>query len=340
MEIQDLIVKYFTNTSSKSENQRLLKLISEDSENEALFKDYVTYWNTPKDNQKVNDRFDSSHAYNNFINQIEETAQSTNKRIKSDKKVVSILRKKSISSTIWFKVAAGLIVLFGMFFMFSQLNKEEMTIYANDTKSVKEIILPDGTHVFLNRNAKLQAPVAFNGDTRNVIAEGEMFFNVQKNPDKPFIINCGDVDVKVLGTSFSVKTDIVKNVEVIVETGKVEVANKTTNLKYELVPGMKAVFSKSENTVVVGQNKDINYNSWQTGLIVFQNTSLPQVISDIERFYNVSISFDLNKLSSCNLTAKFDNESLDVVFHTLELTFGITVINKPSGEIIIQGEGC
>ena len=102
--------------------------------------------------------------------------------------------------------------------------------------------------VTLNSNSKLEFPAKFASDKREVTITGEAFFEVKPNPEKPFVINAGGAQVKVLGTSFNVsaypKTDAV---EVIVKTGKVQVTQKTEQLEAEtneviLTPGEKGTF--------------------------------------------------------------------------------------------------
>jgi transmembrane sensor len=125
-------------------------------------------------------------------------------------------------------------------------------IISTPNQVINEYILPDGSVVALNSNSKLVFPKQFKGDTREVTIEGEAFFDVKPNAEKPFIINAGNAQVKVVGTSFNVCAyPETETVEVVVETGKVQVISKNNELTARLnevflVPGEKGtLFNKS-----------------------------------------------------------------------------------------------
>ena len=100
-------------------------------------------------------------------------------------------------------------------------------IISTPNQVINEYTLPDGSVVALNSNSKLVFPKQFNGDTREVTIEGEAFFDVKPNPEKPFIINAGKAQIKVVGTSFNVSAyPETETLEVVVKTGKVQVISK------------------------------------------------------------------------------------------------------------------
>ena len=182
--------------------------------------------------------------------------------------------------------------------------------------------LPDGTEVFLNSGSKLYFPKKFHGKTREVTLEGEAFFNVEPNPTKPFIINAGKAQVKVLGTSFNVNaypgTD---KVEVIVESGKVSVARKTTDAlatdELILAPGDKGILLYPNDALLKSKNNDNNFLAWKTYRLIFRETSLDDVVTTLEKVYNTDIDIVGENTGKLLLTGQYQDYSLDFVLEVI-----------------------
>jgi len=205
---------------------------------------------------------------------------------------------------------------------------------------LKTFTLPDGTLVSLNTNTKLQFPKRFGRKTREVAIEGEAFFEVKPNKNKPFIIHAGKAQIKVLGTSFNVSAyPETKSVEVIVETGKVQVVNKTTEtiLTNELIltPGDKGTLVYSSNSLLKTTNQDPNFLAWKTHNLIFKATSLAEVIGNLEEVYKVNIRLADSKLNGLLLTAQFNDYSLDFILKVIETTFQIEA-QKVNGQYILK----
>ncbi|MDP2114456.1 MAG: FecR domain-containing protein, partial [Bacteroidota bacterium] len=159
---------------------------------------------------------------------------------------------------------------------------------------VKSFKLPDGTLVSLNSDTQLKYPKRFGKETREVTIEGEAFFEVKPNKNKPFIIHAGNAQIKVLGTSFIVSAyPRARLVEVIVETGKVQVSNKftVTEQSNELIldPGDKGTLVYSSNALLKTTNQDPNFMAWKTNNLIFRATSLDEVLRNLEKVYKVNI---------------------------------------------------
>ncbi len=200
--------------------------------------------------------------------------------------------------------------------------------------------LPDGTLVSLNSNTKVFYPEKFGNKTREVRIEGEAFFEVKPNKNKPFIIHAGKAQIKVLGTSFSVSAyPDTKSVEVIVQTGKVLVLNKTIQTlqpdELILTPGDKGTLVYASNTLQKTTNQDPNFLAWKTHNLIFKATSLHEVIGNLEKVYKVNISLADPKLNKLLLTAQFNNYSLDFILKVIENTFPIEVYNV-DGQYILK----
>lgn len=195
--------------------------------------------------------------------------------------------------------------------------------------------LPDGTLVSLNSDTKLFYPKRFTGETREVTIEGEAFFEVKPDVSKAFIIHAGKAQVKVLGTSFNVSAYPEKEVvEVIVETGKVEVLNKTNEAIQNLVPGEKGTLL-TNNSLLKTTNLDPNFLAWKTRKLTFKASSLAEVVRNLEKVYKVEIKLADEKLSTLKLTAQFNDYPLDFILKVIETTFNIEV-KKEKGQYSLK----
>jgi ferric-dicitrate binding protein FerR (iron transport regulator) len=214
-------------------------------------------------------------------------------------------------------------------------------ISPSGTLDVQEHILQDGTVVTLNNNSKISFPKRFKGNVREVTITGEAFFDVEPNPEKPFIINAGEAQVKVLGTSFNISAyPEQEKVEVIVETGKVQVTRKSepdTDENHVLLlnPGEKGTFSEQNNKLEKNVNADRNYLAWKTHNLVFEETPLHQVISYLKKVYRIDIQLTDKELNNLVLTAEFNKKPIDFILNVIQLTFYLD-LREENGQYILS----
>ena len=146
--------------------------------------------------------------------------------------------------------------------------------------------LADGTRVWLNAESRLRYPVAFTGKERKVEMEGEVYFEVAKNKEKPFIVTVNGVDIRVLGTSFNVSAYQEEVVATLVE-GKVQL--KKGNEQVILSPNQQAIWSDDEFRVK--QVDARNYVLWKEGIFYFEDVDLETILDDMARWYNVNVFY-------------------------------------------------
>ena len=261
-------------------------------------------------------------------------------QISSDRTKIRML----ISNPI-FRIAAAVLVSVALLvsgyvvFYNSSASVKMLEITAAD-HVLNTFTLPDGTLVSLNNDTKVFYPQKFGNKTREVTIEGEAFFEVKPNKDKPFIIRAGKAQIKVLGTSFSVSAyPETKLVEVIVQTGRVQVKNQTTETlqtnELILTPGDKGTLVYASNTLLKTTNQDPNFLAWKTHNLIFKATSLHEVISNLEKVYKVNIRLADPKLNELLLTAQFNNYPLDFILKVIENTFKIEV-QEANGQFILK----
>lgn len=196
-----------------------------------------------------------------------------------------------------------------------------------------QVVLPDGSKVWLNAESILKFPVPFQKNIRNVNLKGEAFFEVTKNEKKPFVVQSGDVKVKVLGTRFDCKAfEEDKTIEVILEEGKVALNSSTNNEDREAIlkPGDHAVIEKTTGELKIS-NEDIGkYIAWHQGKLVFANTPMSEVAQMLERWYGIEIVIKDKNILDYRFTTTFDNESIFNVIELLELSSPIQLKYVPA----------
>jgi transmembrane sensor len=233
---------------------------------------------------------------------------------------------------------AALLLVSGYEVYNSAANGKMLEVSATN-QILKTFALPDGSLVSLNTDTKIKYPKLFAGNTREVSIEGEAFFQVKPNKEKPFIIHAGNAQIKVLGTSFNVNAyPAAKLVEVIVETGKVRVSAQT-NESNELIlmPGDKGTLVYSGHSLLKSTNADPNFLAWKTRNLIFKATSLAEVIVSVEKVYKVDIQLADPKLNELLLTARFNDYSLDFILKVIETTFQIET-QKVNGQYILKAK--
>ena len=223
----------------------------------------------------------------------------------------------------WAQVAASLTLLMGLnYFIYTNTVEHEVVeSYEEVTKSTDwgqklNLVLADGTEVYLNSGSTIKFPKLFEADKRVVELDGEAFFDVAENPDKPFIIKSGEVETTVLGTSFNVNTYSESNqVAVTVATGKVKVASREKEIF--LMPNEQGVFDKQSKSISKKKIDIAALLHWKDGIIYFEDAELSEVLETLERWYGVTFEVDNENIGDCHLTASYNNERLSAVLESI-----------------------
>ncbi len=213
----------------------------------------------------------------------------------------------------------------------------------NGSKS--NLVLPDGTKVYLNAGSKLTFDKTFDKTTRTVNLSGEAFFDVVKNPERPFIIHTHHMDIKVIGTAFNVKCyPEEKESETSLVRGNIEITLKDRKEKIMLKPNEKLIIhdeikpaeekpgtlnKPSMNEVpmltlshltLLPEDNSIMETSWLQNKLVFRGETFEELAVKMERWFGVTISFKEDRLKSQRLTGIFKNETLNQALLALQLT--------------------
>jgi len=312
----ELLVKYLLGEAMPDEEAAVQQWITASPENARYADHFRLIWEQSR-KLAVHSHVDEDAAWERFRQRTEQAATPP--------------RTRTISLRSIARIAAILIVLLGGSLLAYRMNRApEMLALQSDGAPVTAT-LPDGSVVTLNKSSSLSYPEHFNGNTRSVELKGEAFFNITPDKKHPFIIAANGVDVKVVGTSFNVKTTK-DETEVIVETGIVEVRKKDNAVK--LNPHEKAVVFKDQAKPVKQNNTDELYNYYRTQKFVCKDVPLPRFIEGLNEAYGVHIVLGDERLASLSLNTTFENDSLDGILAVIESTFNIRAEQR-GGEIVL-----
>lgn len=243
-----------------------------------------------------------------------------------------LTEKKSKSRNAWTIVAsvAASIIIFGIGFW---LGNSPLTIHENYAElhvpygSRIQFELPDGSTGWLNSGSTLKYPVQFRGENRKVFLDGEGYFDVIHNAEKPFIVQNGNLQVVALGTSFNVQAFKDDDKEVSLVKGKVVLkkieADDTKRQISEMSPGQHLIINRQTNIVKLIDGDIEKSIAWKDGKLIFRNDPLSHVIKQMEHLYNVKFEVKNPELFKYHFHATFEDETLYEAVRLLSLTSDI-----------------
>lgn len=280
------IVKIFKSQASASERDQLARWIRASSENKAEFRTLKSIWEEY-----------GKHHESYPVDPLKDYPKLEQQFLKATKR-----------SSLIYKVAAtvALLCLIGItIFQLSPTDSKDQLVYASEMDG-KTIRLPDGSRVTLRVGSKIILSQDFDKEQRSLELFGEAFFEVAKNPNKPFLVKNRELTVEVFGTTFLIKPSLDKT-EVALFSGEVDVYTDQQRLK--LIPNQTAVLQDAL-TKTGGINNHIL--SWQTNKLMFEKEKLSDVFKALENHYRVEIESS-RQIEEKRLTASFEDQSLEEV---------------------------
>lgn len=243
-------------------------------------------------------------------------------------------KKRKIYRLTFISVAASLLVLFTLgynFFIDKPENATIAWIEKSTPKGVRDsVLLADGSKIYLNGGSVLKYPRKFTGKTRDVSFNGEGYFEIAKNPDKPFLINTEQIEVKVLGTKFNLKAytnDM--SVETILEEGHVQIRHSESNQIRDMRPNDCVTFDKQMNTFSTKQVDPLRASMWRNGKYSFHSTPLVEFTQSLERGFGVTFVIEDPDITTKHFTGDFtQGETIDEILNILEISSNIKFRKK------------
>ncbi|MHA3790007.1 FecR family protein [Flavobacterium hauense] len=247
------------------------------------------------------------------------------------------------------KIAASVILLIclgGAFYLFETKQTEEkqelevaMEFYESGARQRKQISLPDGSVIYLNSDTKVGIVTAsFDVEKREVwLEEGEAFFEVAKNPEKPFIVHSHNLETTVKGTSFNVKAyKVLDESSVSVRSGKVEVHNNKKLLGI-LTKDRQIIYNKTDNSFEEQQASWEDAAAWMENRLVMKQANTKELILRMKQHFGVEVEIRHNALDGKLLSCSFNNRvSLKEVLEGIKLLYGIKYDMSTPDKIIIS----
>ncbi len=211
--------------------------------------------------------------------------------------------------------------------------KQEVVAVKNGSRT--KILLPDGSSVWLNGDSKLYYDAAFNEKVRKVRLVGEAFFDIVKNPNRPFIVYAGKISIKVLGTAFNVKCyEDDRDIETTLLRGSIEVTENTSGStpRILLKPNQKLIVPIESASLVLPKKEDFKIlnldkklkedehieTSWIYNRIEFRGENFEELARKLERWYDIKIQFEDEKVRSIKFNGSFEQETVVEAFNALQ----------------------
>jgi ferric-dicitrate binding protein FerR (iron transport regulator) len=215
----------------------------------------------------------------------------------------------------------------------------------NPSTTLRRQLLADGSEVWLHPGSRLTYPRAFAGGTREVALSGEAFFDVTRDPSRPFLIRSGDLLTRVLGTSFSIKAyENAPSAEVVVVTGQVSVrlagAPAERNPEVLLTPRQRVTYEKAARRLARGQvPSGAKRSLWETSTLAFENASLREIIGALNAHFDVRIGVARPPMLNCRLRADFNGQHLPAILEMIGESVDATY-RIDGNAITLEGDGC
>lgn len=213
-----------------------------------------------------------------------------------------------------------------------QVNSSLLTLNT-EVNETREYQLPDGSKVWLNQSSSLKYPESFTNDSREVYLEGEAFFDIAPNKEKPFIIHANNTQTRVVGTSFGIRA--VKDADEVVVTVSTGIVNLSAEGKtghIELKQGEQGLCKTEEKKLEKNNNPDPNLLAWKTKVLIFKQSPLTEVARIIEDAYHIPVTVD-SSVADLQITSTFDQLSLEEITQIIEITLQIKAEKSENGII-------
>ncbi len=304
----EYIINYLNNNCSDIERLKIERLKASDDNFLELFNDV--------------EQFHSNQITNNHTIDVEQALQSVDKKLNlSNRNIFSNGRRSAINRLS--RIAAAVVLCIGLGYVAMQLSDRhgvaiEMVSH-NESTTSQQLLLADGTKVWLNSGAKLTYADKFNEKTRTIKLLGEAYFEVARNINKPFIIEASGSTVKVLGTSFNMESTA-NNTIVRVNSGKVQLKGIVNSVF--LTKNQSATLIKESDNIVQSESTSRNYKSWFSGKLSFTDVSLSEVCNDLSKHFDLEVSLPHHNDSCLRFTGNFKNPTIDQLIESIEFATG------------------
>lgn len=325
--IESLIARVLSGEASVAESAELEQWKRKSSDNQKQFDALQKIFNLSADTG-LKEKFDTDAAWLKVKSKIGKTP------------VVAPVNKpvKLFYTQPLFRVAAVILLIAGLSYaIYRVILPEKVTpVILASGEQPKELVLPDSTHILLNRNSEIV--YKYSSGKRVVELKGEAFLDLAPDPDRPFELLAGTLNIIDIGTAFNVNApENADSVVVIVTNGEL-LLTSPANKSISLTKGEQAVYYKQRDEFIKAAIADTNALAYKTKIFVFENASLEIVVAKLSEVYNEKIILE-GAIANCHITATFRNETLENILDIISATLKLEV-KKEAGQYILNGEIC
>lgn len=328
-DILELITSYLSGELNEEGIRRLVNWLNESADNKKLFLEYKKAWEL------------QASIMEPAVKPEEEWENFRRKNLSAFmKNEVKEKRANSRFSQSYWRIAASLALIFisalAAIYLF---RNQEVEIL--QTQAIKEIFtLPDGSIITLAPNSKAIYDGSYGKKERKIMVTGWAYIKVEKNENLPFRALAGNLEILVSGTSFYIQSSATsQDALVVLESGKVKAYRKgNPSDAIELKPGQAASYISSKDIFTI-THPEPNYAAWNTLRFYFNNTSLEEVVTLIERAYSIKVKLSSPDIGSCRLTATFDNQSPEAILQVIASALHLK-LEGGNTEFVLKGMPC
>ncbi|MEL4308891.1 FecR family protein [Joostella sp. CR20] len=303
-----------------------------ENEFKELLKKYEKGQTTAEENallEKFETHFLNKHSATTFISEL-------HKKQVEDNIYKTVKRNLGSSTTNWYKIVASLIVLVGVgvsaWFAINPIENVQYNTITTAENELKTIVLNDSSVITLNENSRLKFPTKFAENQREVSLDGEAYFKISKDKNRPFIVTANEVRTKVLGTEFNIKMQT-EAVSVALVEGSVDVCGLATSKI--LKPNEKINFNLKEKKVNTETFKVKEELLWMKNKFVFSNTSMLEVKQLLEQKFGVTIQFENPEINTIKVSGTFTNQSVSAILVSITKATDLSFKKLSENQILI-----
>lgn len=347
-EIWPVIVRYLDRSIDEQDSNILEEWLDESAENRRILHAIDRIWKSTeeKPQDSLLNQLNLEKDWDKVANKIQ-TPDKEKKQARI-RRFANLRKRQQIFSNL-LKVAALLLVAITSAFLTLQYAPQPEVQYTEpvfneigtNAGERANVELGDGTKVMLNAASKLIVPESFSSEKREVELNGQAFFDVKSDPNRPFYIHTDNAVVEVIGTSFDVRSyDDENEILVVVREGTVDLSRADEPDSRVIVnEGYKGTVSVTDGHLSVDIFRDPEfYFGWMDGRLIFKNTPIAEVFKHLERWYDVSVEYDASDegLLQKELTADLKTRSIREVLNVMQMSLNIEFTMEGDDVVVIS----
>jgi len=321
-----LLVKYLAGEASPEEAIAVDEWVEQTPDNNRLLQQYLQLWSHAGENgvYKAPDLQRELHRLN-----INEAAPPAHREMPL---LRTLFIRRAVAAVFILALGAALLV----FFLPRKTTSPPPMLALTASHDILRDTLPDHSSAVLTPGSRLERPASFDGPDRTVHLQGEAYFSVAPDADKPFIVHTDAADIRVIGTAFNVRSNK-DSITVQVDNGAVLFFDSHDSVIVK--GGMQGMYQVATHRFTTTKMNDNNDYFYATRTFRFQATRMESVVNTLEKAYNIKIVLENKKLADCTITTSFTNMPIEYVMEVIAASLSIQY--RIEGSVIyLQGNEC